>query len=207
MNDLNTFQVAEILEANFAKLSERDQEFAQSLLTSIKRYNGISSKQEYWLRQLAERSTAKPAEKVKIDLKSINALFDKAAANLKHPSIVIADDEQSYRLSVASDRASVPGSINVTSLGSFSERQWYGRIHPSTGVFQPSGRGKQPAGLVSALEAFAADPAGVAAVYGRKTGSCCFCSRELTDGRSIEVGYGPVCADRYGLSWGEAKAV
>jgi len=44
-----------------------------------------------------------------------------------------------------------------------------------------------------------------AADLGHKTHHCCFCSRDLSDdreGRSIEVGYGPVCASKHGLPWG-----
>lgn len=43
-----------------------------------------------------------------------------------------------------------------------------------------------------------------AAVFGHNTGHCVFCSRELTDDRSLTVGYGPICAERNGLPWGEA---
>jgi hypothetical protein len=42
-----------------------------------------------------------------------------------------------------------------------------------------------------------------AAAFGRLTGQCVFCARELTDQRSIDVGYGPVCAGKNGLPWGE----
>lgn len=31
---------------------------------------------------------------------------------------------------------------------------------------------------------------------------CCYCARPLTDPRSIDAGYGPVCAERWGLEWG-----
>lgn len=41
-----------------------------------------------------------------------------------------------------------------------------------------------------------------AARFGKLWGSCVFCSRLLTDERSVEVGYGPVCADKNGLPWG-----
>lgn len=43
-----------------------------------------------------------------------------------------------------------------------------------------------------------------AARFGQLTGQCVFCSRRLTDERSITVGYGPVCAEHNGLPWGEA---
>lgn len=41
-----------------------------------------------------------------------------------------------------------------------------------------------------------------AAQFGQQTGACVFCARELTDDRSITVGYGPTCADKHGLVWG-----
>ena len=46
-----------------------------------------------------------------------------------------------------------------------------------------------------------------ASAFGGLTGTCVFCSRRLTDERSIAVGYGPVCAEREGLPWGEESSV
>jgi hypothetical protein len=45
-----------------------------------------------------------------------------------------------------------------------------------------------------------------AARFGRLTGTCVFCSRHLTDERSVTVGYGPKCADNNSLPWGEVGA-
>lgn len=58
-------------------------------------------------------------------------------------------------------------------------------------------------GAVKRLNAGMRVTAEQAARFGRLTGACVFCSRKLTDERSIEVGYGPVCAEREGLPWGE----
>lgn len=52
------------------------------------------------------------------------------------------------------------------------------------------------------LETFAKAPAQVAADYGHRTGRCCFCQRDLSDKRSVDVGYGPICAEKWGLPWG-----
>ena len=44
-----------------------------------------------------------------------------------------------------------------------------------------------------------------AADLGHASHHCAFCGLELTDdgeGRSVEVGYGPICAKKYGLPWG-----
>jgi hypothetical protein len=55
----------------------------------------------------------------------------------------------------------------------------------------------------TALKAFATDPAGVAASYGKLHGKCCFCNKGLSDEKSTSVGYGPICAGHYGLPWGD----
>lgn len=39
--------------------------------------------------------------------------------------------------------------------------------------------------------------------FGDLFGVCVFCSRKLTDERSISKGYGPVCAEHNGLPWGD----
>jgi hypothetical protein len=188
----------ETLRAALPALSVKSQAFAQSLLDQFALRGSLSEKQMYWVEKLATEAADRkaPRETAQIDLAKIVALFDKAREHLKHPAIVL----DGIRLSVAGERAKFPGSINVTSPGSFEDRTWYGRI-ALDGVFVGS-REASPA-VVETLKALAADPAGKAALHGRQTGCCCFCNRELTDDRSIAVGYGPICADHYGLPWGE----
>ena len=48
------------------------------------------------------------------------------------------------------------------------------------------------------LEA-ASDPLTAAIRYGRETGSCSCCGRDLTNPQSIELGIGPICREKYGL--------
>lgn len=198
---------AQFILANLDKLAPRDHDFATSMATGVVRYKRASDKQVFWLDKLIARinGTEAQPERVKTavgDLTGINALFDKAKASLKRPAIVLNAGETAIRLSVAGAEARVPGSINVSTNGSFENRTWFGRIL-ADGQFEASPRAQAPAALIETLQAFAANPAGVAAAYGRQTGACCFCARELTDARSVSVGYGPICADRYGLPWGE----
>lgn len=49
------------------------------------------------------------------------------------------------------------------------------------------------------LERIAQDPAKEARLYGRLTGVCCCCGRELTDPESIALGIGPICEANWGL--------
>jgi len=47
-----------------------------------------------------------------------------------------------------------------------------------------------------------ADPEKVVSEYGNLSGNCFACHKQLTDDRSIRVGYGKVCAKKFGLRWG-----
>ena len=38
--------------------------------------------------------------------------------------------------------------------------------------------------------------------YPTASGRCCFCHQSLDDERSTARGYGPVCAEHFGLPWG-----
>jgi hypothetical protein len=55
-----------------------------------------------------------------------------------------------------------------------------------------------PAQQAAVLEAMA-DPRAAAVAYGRRTGACSCCGRELTNALSIELGIGPICRDMFGL--------
>jgi hypothetical protein len=48
------------------------------------------------------------------------------------------------------------------------------------------------------LEA-AADPLTAAVRYGKETGSCSCCGRDLTNAESIRLGIGPICREKFGL--------
>lgn len=189
-----------VLRANLARLSPRDQQFAQSLLSSRR----LSDKQLFWVGELTKRATQPPPAKVKVaaDLSPVLDLFRKAGQKLKHPAVVLSTPETgTVRLSVAGDRSKHPGTINVTTMGSFEDREWLGRVHLD-GSYEPSRKAEAQA-VGKLLSRFAASPAEVAAEHGKTTGACCFCNRALDDQRSVAVGYGPVCAANYSLPWGQ----
>lgn len=210
-------------------LSQRDQSFANSLIGQAA-HSPLSTREKgqlWWVKELTRRgqeiqasrapaqatvATAAPfapqpqasaPQERAVAFSNLAALFAKAG---KHAVIVLRTQAGAdFRLSVAGERSQNPGHINVTDTSrSFENRVWFGRITPVGGwVASRRVDGAQLKAVEAALAEFEADPAKAAAEYGHATGSCCFCSRELTDERSVTVGYGPVCAERYGLPWGE----
>jgi hypothetical protein len=82
-----------------------------------------------------------------------------------------------------------------------SDPGWYARINRD-GSLTINQLAWQPF-IEQELDKLAANPQEYAASYGKKFGSCCFCHRSLSDSRSLAVGYGPECASKYGLPWGD----
>lgn len=189
------------LTANLNALSSKDREFATSLLDSVKRRGSASEKQAYWLNELAKRATqpkdAPKGEQVG-SVAGIVELMDKVT--LKRPAILIKTEAGDLRITKAGAESRNPGAIYVKA----HRGDYLGKI-TTAGQFVASREavGRTLTAITESLKAFAADPAGVAATYGRETGCCCFCAKELTDARSVKVGYGPQCAEHYGLPWGE----
>ena len=196
----------EALRQSASKLSGRDAEFASSLIRQYDSRAHLSERQWPWVATLTQRAQtpsepAAPKPQVGA-MDGLIALFDTAIANkLKHPKIRFDVDGETVVLALAGERSSHAGQINVTSPGSFESRDWYGRIDRK-GEFTRSRRSPGPDALVAALSALAENPSKAGAAHGKRTGNCCFCAIELTDHRSIDVGYGPVCAKRWGLAWG-----
>lgn len=135
------------------------------------------------------------------DVSGIIAIFDKAlASKLKHPKIRLRAGQKNICLYVAGPRSRYAGQIMVVNNPTnYAKTTWYGAISLD-GIFHPSMNAFPD--LSDLLRRLADDPAGVASEYGKLTGNCCFCERPLTDKRSTDVGYGPVCAKSYSLPYG-----
>jgi len=163
-----------------------------------------SAAQSYWLYKFAEETrvtvaTAAPIESANVlPLTAIKNLLTTAAAHLKKPEIMLTIDSTRARVFLGEN-----GSVIVYNPDAISGRM-IAKIE-SNGTLTVANRiaGTEFAStLTSTLEKFAADPAKVAGEMGRLTGKCVFCNLQLTDKRSTEVGYGPVCAKHFGLAWG-----
>ena len=79
--------------------------------------------------------------------------------------------------------------------GSAYHDPYYGKV--VDGLWHPA-RDATPE-VTAALVALAADPLAEAVAYGRRTGNCAACGRELTVKESIDRGIGPICFEKWGF--------
>lgn len=169
--------------------------FALSLATQFEKY-GLSDKQMFWVDKLVKEAIEGPVEVVTIDLANVAQLFDNVT--LKYPKIRLMVDGIKLQLSRTGNRSRFPGSINITDGRPYGDNTWYGRI--VDGEFTPSKSCTDQ--VIEILKSLDSDPVEVMANHGHRNGECGFCGKELTDERSTEVGYGPVCAKSWNLPWG-----
>lgn len=198
------------LEAHHDLLPKHQVEFAKSLLVQSAGSKLLSDKQLWWVKELAKKAAGifmnppKPEPSVNVGaLQGVYKLFDLAAQSLKKPSIRLSTPAGQKVVLKLQNYGPNAGTIGVSD-GVYGG-MWFGRIQPN-GTWTPGkALAASPTSLgvvYSLLVSFAEDPAGVGAAQGKLAGHCVFCSQSLTDPKSLEVGYGPVCAKKWGLPWG-----
>lgn len=173
-------------------------DFVKSLLDQYLLKGGLSDRQvtaaisqvEKAARRDAERAAQKAARienAPQIDMTSILAMFEKARENgLKKLAFVAAD----LRISLAKSTSVNAGALYVQRDGDYQ-----GKI--MGGKFLAIREAK--ADTAALLIEIAKNPSQAARDYGKRTGTCCCCGRELTDPKSIADGIGPICATNWGL--------
>lgn len=114
---------------------------------------------------------------------------------LKFPKVTFLGPQNAeLTLTLAGAKSTNPGAVFVKLAGDYMGSIATDGVVRGKLAYRPE--------LLSLLQTIAADPATAAAAYGKLSGRCSFCRTRLTDdrtGSSVEVGYGPVCARRYGL--------
>lgn len=99
--------------------------------------------------------------------------------------------------------------VDISDGKEFGYNEYYGSISCVDGTHRP-GRNTIDAERKALLVGFENDPVATAVASAKISSSCSFCSLPLDDERSVAAGYGPKCARKYGLPWGNnatAKAM
>lgn len=200
---MNNTEALNVLQTSLASgtVPARDAEFVGSLVSQHKT-RGLSEKQWYWVVKLAMKLSAPPPQPIAVagGFTRVYAMFLKAREHLRNPKVHLSVDGMMLKLYLSGPRSRFPDVLNVVSEDGWS---WFGRVYPD-GTWERGNTAPEAVDTVeAALKALAENPEKVAAEHGKLTGSCCFCNRSLKDDRSTDVGYGPVCAKRFGLDWGK----
>lgn len=155
----------------------------------------------------AERETQRKAEREArdaaapaVDVSKLEAAFDVAkkkaasegAMGIKRLHLRLQSGEHSLSFSPGSPGSQWDGMIFVREAGRDGEKLGWVKGGKFTRRFHCSDA--QEAAILDACH----DPLKAALAYGQKWSVCAVCGRELTNGKSIERGIGPICAEKYG---------
>ena len=183
-------------EIEFLQAREDRSEFFASLLASLAKYGDFTEKQLESVRKAMERVALTSAqlsartEVVGSGISIINEKFAKAFDKIKTPRLHMVT-EGDLRITIKPAKKD-----HAILYVSDQCHEYLGKVQD--GSFIPNLRTINEtvqADIVKAL----GDPSSATIRYGRVTGCCGVCSRELTTTESIERGIGPVCAENYGL--------
>lgn len=118
-------------------------------------------------------------------------------SGLKRPKVrIVTEAGDPIAISVAGANSRNPGHLNVTDGKPFGSNVYFGRIDLAG---KPNPPLSQRAAIIAALTTLNADPEGALVQFGRITGACGICGRELTDPVSVARGIGPICAGKGGF--------
>ena len=169
-----------------------------------KRNQGLTFKQLLWLHFLVAEVESNIVSETKdenlFNVVRIVALLETARRNgIKWPVLhAETETERHIRMSLTGSESQEPGSVSITN----GDRETYfGRIHRNGHVVKD----KLPADIEKCLLLIVEDPIKFARLYGRRVGKCCFGNHHLTNKNSIALGYGPICAEKWGLYHSYAK--
>ena len=181
-------------------------EMAQSLIERIRQRKPWTDKQlaavEKWHTNAKEREAQKAEAKereltpcaVSEKFVELFGLFANAKAAQKAKPILRAEG---LRISEAKEGSRNEGCLYVTDAeGHWEDRTYLGKVTPSGEFVRSKACTDEQA---AAVEAVALNPLEAALKYGRVTGQCSCCGRELTNHKSVEDGIGPICRDKWGF--------
>jgi len=196
-------QAAAWREANPAEASWLDRQvgrgndFATSLSGALAKYGSLTEGQlaavrkgverdEAWAVQRTQQALERAVAAPEVSVAAIETAFASAMERgIKSPKLRL----DAFKFKPAKASSANAGAIYVTEGETYLGKVTGGRFMRSRDC-----DGQTEARIVQVCE----DPKSAAVAYGRRTGSCCVCARELTNHESIDLGIGPICAEKFG---------
>lgn len=162
------------------------------------KFNRLSDKQYAWAHKLAVDSINRQTES-QAQVNNEDAQFARLFDTFK-----AAKSRGLKRLTLRLSGVNVKPNRDLTMLWVTSQTEKeegnYGLQPKYLGKVTPNSLDSRLADDVKAVLIEAAnDPLTAAVRYGRETGSCSCCGRDLTNAESIRLGIGPICREKFGL--------
>ncbi len=163
--------------------------FARSLAGDLDR-NGFLTPNQLAAVQRGLQREAAAVSAPSVTVAEIERRFDSARENLiKRPAMRL----DAFVFKAAGETSRNPGAIYVTDEDS---GVYLGKVMGGKFLKSSDCTSEQQSRIVAA----ASNPAEAAEAYGRRTGNCSMCGRELTAEESIARFMGPVCAEKWGMA-------
>lgn len=200
MTALETFAAQHPAEWAWIEGSRATFEFAQSIHDAIAKYGSLTERQLAACTRAAEKAAQRQADRAAaqqarleaapvVSMDKMLAAFAAASQTLQNPKLRMTGG---LEISPAKATSTNAGFLYVKTgdlyLGKISPEGKFLRSRDCSDAHEQQ------------LVAIAADPLAAAVAYGRETGTCSCCARELTNPLSIELGIGPICREKFG--WG-----
>lgn len=172
-------------------------EFTASLHASLTRWGTLTQNQiNAWYRGWeklqafkAQKATETNAKSGEADLSRIREMFDAATSSgFKKPCY----RAEGLKITLAPATGRNAGALYVVEI---EDDAYQGKVEGVTFKAVREAKGD----TLSRLQVIAKNPMEAAVRYGRQTGRCSCCGRELTNQVSIDAGIGPICAQKWGL--------
>lgn len=130
-----------------------------------------------------------------VDTSKLNAAFDAAKRKgLKNPKLRF----EGFTASLAKASSVNAGAIYIVAprvIGDEADGVYFGKIKDHKFLASRD----CPIDIGNKVVAAMADPLALAIAYGKRTGNCSCCNRQLTDPVSVVNGIGPICAAGFGF--------
>lgn len=141
---------------------------------------------EAMIQRMEQRRAEREAAATAVDLSPIVQMFEHAKSSGYKRPVYRAEG---LKISLAAATGANAGALYIKTeadeyIGKVSEGRFFG-------TYQATDEHKQ------ALAIIAENPRDAAIRYGKRTGSCACCGRTLSNHASIELGIGPICAERW----------
>lgn len=158
----------------------------------------IATHSKHSAESYAETQIEKPSS-LEFSATAIAQLFNRAATKIKYPSLHFWRNIGELQFYLCGNLSKTPGVIRITNAQKYPNQEVYGEIYKDgKGIFR---RDTSKAFQTEILN-ICSQPIDEAKIRGIKFGFCCFCATPIQTKESLAAGYGPICAENWGLPWG-----